>query len=289
MCFLVVASLTTGSCLRAEDPSAVPHKDSVVPIKTGDAISPVKVQESDPYQNLHVPAPSDKYDPTRYSMNQTSSLAGKPFTANMFSPSKNGATFTQDKGLFATKAYNQTNGSDLGKNYTTTTSNGFNRSDSQFEKNYGTPTSKMGSSQSSSFSNASKDQNRTSSFSGKTSEIHSANLAKQYLGPGAQHVPGGSKDDVVIAHVSDIPDRPLSIDEVRGLINHGFKPDTTVAPDAPTKSLNDPGYKQEASPEPPEAPGARGPASDDDKDAPLPSPGAMAQPPPENSESLPQH
>jgi hypothetical protein len=259
----------------------------VVPVNTGDGTTPVKVQESNPYQGLHVPAPTEKYDPTRYSMNQTSSMANKPFSANMFSPSKNGATFTQDKGAFGTKTYNQTNSSDLRNaktQYQTTSTNGLVRNDTQFGKNYGTPTSSMGSTQSGGFSSASKDQNRTAKESGKTSETHSANLAKQYVGPGAQHDPNGSKDNVVIAHVSDIPDRPLSIDEVRGLINHGFKPDTTAPPDAPTKAINDPDYKPEASPE---VPSAR--ASDDDKDAPLPSPGAMAQPPPENSESLPQH
>ena len=97
------------------------------------------------------------------------------------------------------------------------------------------------------------------------------------------------KENTVIAHVSDIPDRPLTIDEVRGLINHGFKPDTTASPDAPTKAINDPDYKPEASPEPPEAPSMRAPLIDDDRDAPLPSPGTMSQTAPENSDPLPQH
>ena len=241
---------------------------------------------------MHVPAPTDKYDPTRYSMSQTSSMANKAFSADMFSPSKKGSDFAQNS--YATKSYNQTNSNDLQNakaKYKASNSDDLSRSDSQFNKDYSTPASKMGSTQSNGFSSSSKDQNRTASLSGKTSETHSANLAKQYVGPGAQHVPDGSvKDNVVIAHVSDIPDRPLSIDEVRGLINHGFKPDTTVPADAPTKAMNDPEYKPEASPEPPELPNnSRGRVIDDDKDAPLPSPGSMAQPPPENSESLPQH
>ncbi len=62
------------------------------------------------------------------------------------------------------------------------------------------------------------------------------------------------KENVVIAHVSDIPNRPLTVDEVRGLINHGLKPDTAAPPGMPSKAINDPNYKPEASPEAPDVP-----------------------------------
>ena len=285
MCFLVVA-LTTGSVVHAADNPVVPRKETAVTLKSGDSTTNVKVQDPDPYKNLHVPAPSDKYDPTRYSMNQKSSLAGKAFSADMFNPSRKGSDVTQ--GSYVTKSYNQPSSNNLPNKpqYSTKPSEGLTRNDSQFGKNYATPTSKMGSTQSGGFDDASKDQNRTASLSGKTSETRSANLSKQYLGPGAQHVPDGTvKENVVIAHVSDIPDRPLTIDEVRGLINHGFKPDTSAPADAPSKPINDPDYKPQASPEP----DTRGRVFDYEKDSPLPSPGMMSQPPPENSEALPQH
>jgi hypothetical protein len=115
-------------------------------------------------------------------------------------------------------------------------------------------------------------------------------LSKQYLGPGAQHLPPGfdNKEEVIAqARLSDLPNRPLTIDEVRGLINHGFKPDTNVKPETSSKPLNDPDYKPEVSPAPPDSP--QGSKADDDKNDPLPAPGTMSQPPPENSESLPQH
>jgi len=291
MCFLVVASLTTGQALRAAN-SSVTNKESTVQVKTGDKTATIKVQDSDPYKDLHAPAPTDKYDPTRYSMNQKSSMSNKSFSADMFSPSTKGSDFKQQS--YATKSYNQTNSNDLRNKpqYSTKSSEGLARGDSQFNKDYATTNSKMNLSPSSGFGSTSKDQNRSASLGGKTSETHSANLAKQYLGPGAQHVPDGSvKENTVIAHVSDIPDRPLTIDEVRGLINHGFKPDTTQAPEVQeTKALNDPDYKPEASPEKPEmTPDSRGRVFDYDKDSPLPSPGMMSQPHPENSEPLPQH
>jgi len=291
MCSLVVASLTTGQCLRAEDAPTPAQKEKEIAVKVGNSTATVKVQESDPYKNMHVPPPTDKYDPTHYSLNQTSSMANKSFAATSDSMANKHANLGHDS--YAAKTYGQVNATDTrntNTKYSTSASNNDVHGDSDFNKNYNTPTSSMGKSQSTGFSSTSRDQDRTSSFSGQKSNTYAANLSKQYVGPGAQHVPDGEvKENRVIAHMSDIPNRPLTIDEVRGLINHGFKPDTAVAPDAPSKAINDPDYKQEASPEPPEAPHIHPPLIEDDRDAPLPSPGTMSQSAPENSDPLPQH
>jgi hypothetical protein len=97
--------------------------------------------------------------------------------------------------------------------------------------------------------------------------------------------------------VEQIPDRPLSIDEVKNLINHGFKPNTDQPAPPASKPLNDPNYQPEpirieptsaddAPPSPASTPSVTGHKDDDDANDPVPSPGTMAEPP-ENSEPLP--
>ena len=276
--------------LHADDPPAPGDKPKVVPLKAGGAL---KVQEADPYKNLHVPPPTNKYDPRNYSMNQTSSMANKPFSADAISISKKGANPVDDQATFATKSYgalNQMNSEAQTYNtkYATSTATEVDHGDTQFTRNYATENSKMSQTSASSFSSASPDQDRTASLGDKKSKVFGSDLSKQYVGPGAQHVPDGSvKENVVMASVKDIPNRPLTIDEVRGLIDHGIKPDLNDRPNESSKALNDPDYKPEASPEPPET--SRPPVTEDDKNDPLPSPGTMSQAPPENSVPLPRH
>jgi len=295
LCLLAVILLTSGQVLHADDPTAPADKDKVVPIKSGDSTAVIKVRDADPYKNLHVPPPSGKYDPTKYSMNQTSSLAGKSFTSDSIAVSKNGASTFHDQTAFATKTYspNAMTAQNLDTKYATPTTSEANHKDSFFYKDYPTPSSPLGHDSSKSFNSTSPDQDRTATLGGKKSDVFDSGLSKQYLGPGAQHVPDGfMKENEVIAHVSDIPNRPLTIDEVRGLINHGFKPDlNSAASNESSKALNDPNYKPEASPEPPEtsAPASGSPTEDDKGGELVPSPGTMAQPPPENSVPLPQH
>jgi len=295
VCFLAVTTLTSGSALHADDATAsVPsNRAKLVALPEGGAI---KVQDTpDPGRNLRVPPPSDKYDPRSFSMNQTSSLANKSFSADSITPSKSGSSLVRDQAAFSAKPFTNFTQADTttqtAKTKYSTSGNGdYNRSNSLFDKNFGTSDAAMGHDASKSFSKTSTEQGRTSSLSGKTSETHTSDLAKQYLGPGAQHVPDGLvKENVVIGSVNEIPNRPLTIDEVRGLINHGFKADTKNAPSESSKPMNDPNYVPEASPEPPDRVSPVPAAPDDDKSGALPSPGTLAQPPPENSTPLPQH
>ena len=120
---------------------------------------------------------------------------------------------------------------------------------------------------------------------------------KEYGGPEAdiirQRVKPGLQIDGDLQKLTEIPNRPLTVDEVRALINHGFKPDFTkpAAPD--NKALNDPDYQPEplridppedATPAPPAA--AAHKVQDDDTNDPVPAPGTMAEHP-EDSEPLP--
>jgi hypothetical protein len=110
-------------------------------------------------------------------------------------------------------------------------------------------------------------------MSGKTFQGPEAVAAHQHL---------TMTDDGKI-FISDLPNRALTIDEVRNLINHGFKPNTDLKPEEQSKPLNDPNYKPEPLREMP------APATDDDRNDPVPPPGTMAAPqPPENSVPLPQ-
>ncbi len=290
VCILVVSLLTPGRVLLADDPTAATDSGKVVQLPSG---AQLKVQEADPYKHLHVPPPSDKYDPRNYSMNQTSSLANKQFSADTIAVSKNGASLVHDQTSFATKSYTQLTPANptvqnYNAKYSTSPVSDVQHGDTQFTKSYTTTNSSLEHNAASSFASTSPDQNRTATLGGKGTKVFAANMEKQYLGPGAQHVPDGLvKENVVVNHVKDIPNRPLTIDEVRSLINHGFKPDLDSAPNESSKALNDPEYKPEASPEPPET--SRPPVTEDDKNDPLPPPGTMSQPPPENSVPLPQH
>jgi hypothetical protein len=281
--------LTIGKPLRADDPRAPGDNGKVVQLPSG---AKLKVQEADPYKNLHVPPPSGQYDPRNYSMNQTSSFANKQFSTDTIAVSKNGSNLVHDQGTFATKAYSglspvNTTAQNYNAKYSTSPASDTDHADTQFTRNYATSSSSLGQSVASSFSSTSPDQNRTSTLGSKTSKVFASEMSKQYLGPGAQHVPDGFvKENVVMATVKDIPNRPLTIDEVRSLINHGIKPNLDTQPSESSKALNDPNYTPEASPEPPET--SRPPVTEDDKNDPLPPPGTMSQPPPENTVPLPQ-
>ncbi len=292
-CFLTVILLTSGRVLHADGPTqpTSPNSDNqpkTVKLQNG---ATLKVQDApDPGKNLHIPQ-SQNYDPRNFSMNQTSSFANKSFSADSLALSKK--TY-QTPDNFSTKTYGNTGAtgstSQLEKSSYNTSSYNGSHGDTQFGKSYTTTASTMDHDKSTQFASTSADQNHTSSFSGKSSDVYSSNMSKQYIGPGAQHVPDGMvKENKVIDHVSDLPNRPLSIDEVRGLINHGFKPDTTVAPGESSKALNDPNYKPEASPDVPETTVPAHPVDDGKNVDLLPSPGTMSETPPENSAPLPQH
>jgi len=291
---IAVTFTAAGQFLFADDQPASSEGYKTVPIRVGNKTIPVRVSETvDPYKNVSSSDSSGKYDPERI-FSTTSSMANKTFVLPSDSLSKGSDFNNRDQNTFITKPYAVDVSSsvpNLDAKPGFRAAQGYDRSAAGFDKGYLTSASDLGPGRMAALgsSGASADQNRAAILGGseKPEPMTLDSMAdKAYLGSGAQNVPDNIviKDNVVISRMSGLPNRPLSIDEVRNLINHGAKPDTDVKPEEPGKSLNDPDYKPEPLRDTPQ-PGS----SDDDKDDAVPPPGTMAAPPaPENSEPLPQ-
>jgi hypothetical protein len=295
---IAVTFVTTGRLLPADDQPASSDGYKTVPVTVNGKTIPIRVAEqSDPFRNVSSSDSTGKYDPERI-FSATSSMANKKFALPSDSISQSNSNFKdRDQNTFITKPYIYDTSSPIAPNLDAKagfpTTGAYSRSATEFNKNYPTSSADIGQGRPAAFATTtdSADQNRTAVLGGpeKTEGIVSDSMAnKQYLGPGAQHVPDGIviKDNIIISRMSGLPNRPLSIDEVRNLINHGIKPDTDAKPEEPSKPLNDPDYKPEPLRDTP-PPDTSSPAGDDDKNDPVPPPGTMAAPP-ENSEPLPQ-
>lgn len=292
---LAVTFVTTGRLLHADDASATSDGYRTVQINAGGKTVPIRVRDqSDPFKNVSSSNSTGKYDPTSVNFSATSSMANKSFTYSD-SALKNTSNFkSHDQDTFITKTYVADDTSPTAPNLDTKanfpSTSAYSRHATGFDKSYPTSNADVGQSQTAVLASSatSADQNRTALLGGpeKPEGLVADPMAnKQYLGPGAQKVPDGIviKDNGVISRMSGLPNRPLSIDEVRNLINHGFTPDTDIKPEEPSKPLNDPDYKPEPIRDTP------APANDDDTNDPVPPPGTMAAPSaPENSEPLPQ-
>jgi hypothetical protein len=146
----------------------------------------------------------------------------------------------------------------------------------------------------------SSEQNRTAPIDAKTyATFASPDANKDFTGPEAdimhQRAKPGAQIDGDLQKLGEIPYRPLSIDEVRALINHGFKPNLSEPAAPASRPLNDPNYQPEplrieptsaddALPVPPAS--GMHKVQDDDTNDPVPSPGTMAEHP-EDGQALP--
>jgi hypothetical protein len=294
-CLIAVIFAATGSRLHAD--AAASDSDGYKTVKIGAGAKAISIrvqQQSDPLKNVSSSATPGKYQPERL-FSGASSLANKSFPLSASSLSHQDADFANpERSTFITKSYVENPASFSVPNLNTKAdfpiASAYSRQAEGFEKSYSTSTADAGRDHVAMLasSTTTTDQNRTALFtsSEKSEDLAAYPMAdKQYLGPGAQHPPDGVviKENVTISRMSDVPNRPLTIDEVRNLINHGAKPDTDAKPAEPSKPLNDPDYKPEPLRDTPS------PGSDDDKNDPVPSPGTMAAPPaPENAEPLPQ-
>lgn len=292
---LAVTFVTAATLLRADDQKTA-ESTRIVPVQVGGHTLPVQVYDSNPFKKVNTQASSGPYDPRFINFSAESSMANKKFDA----PSEANAqkNSNHQKESFVTKAYHDDSGAptvaDLNTKASFPNANEQSKSTSDFKKSFFTASASenhaadLGK-------GASEDQNRSATLGGpEKQEGLTANEMsnKQYLGPGAQRVPEGIdvKENIVLSRVQDIPNRALTIDEVKKLINHETKPNTEEKADDTSKPLNDPKYKPEPlreDPQPASTSSGRRPADDDKEDS-VPGPGMMAQPHPENSESLPQ-
>jgi hypothetical protein len=298
---LLAAALPCTAGAPADPPPPGFHN---VTIGTGNQKSVIRVADSaGPHMNGGSEpdsSPNAPYDPTALNFSKSSPLAGKTFSTSFVSLSKNDNA-AQSLGLqpfathsFATSSYNQPD-----SQYQTVAYRESSRSSDAFSKTYELPTS----------GNSGADASRTfavgtSEFQGKTASeaqvptkpdpfaTPSSMSEKTFFDPMMKHVkhdPYATGLDV--KRLADLPNRSLTIDEVRNLINHEQIPDLETKPDEPSRALNDPDWAPEATPavsQPDRADNLPvAPPAELDKDNELPSPGEMAQPP-ENSEKLPK-
>jgi hypothetical protein len=86
-------------------------------------------------------------------------------------------------------------------------------------------------------------------------------------------------DNLDVSRLTNLPNRPLTIDEVRALINHEQVPDLNSKPEEPSRPLNDPNWEPPLKlPEISDKAAPATPPADEAKGDELPSPGMMAQP-----------
>lgn len=300
---IAAALLSLSAVLHGDEQKQQVGSDGYKTVSVGADKLPVRVKER-PNVYEHVSSSysaenkladgSVKLQPDQPNYSSTSSLANKQFASSNASFSKDQSSIEEQKQrTFITKSYfskasSHTDHStpNLNTKISPVASSAYSRSASGFNKNYTTSSSDMGKATTPLYaSTTSKDQGRTATLGGKKIEAFpSATLtAKPYLGPEATAI---HKDmtamNQALSRMSALPGRPLTIDEVRELINHDTKPDLETKPEPPSKPLNDPDYKPIPSPEPP-------PAKNDNQSDVVPPPGTMAgAQPPENSDPLPQ-
>jgi hypothetical protein len=285
--------VTASAFARADDSHASSDGYKFVPVNLGGKTVLVRVRDSqDPLRNVSS-SPDGKYDPERI-FSTTSVMADKKFALPSDGLAKADPEF-KGRGSFVTKAYTDTALAPALPNLTSksnlpTSTSAYSRSATGLDKSYLTASADAGQDRTAALGNqTSPDQGRAANIGDKTVSTYADPFAdKKFEGPEAdavhRHLTKLSNGQM---YVTDLPDRPLTIDEVRNLINHGFKPDTDKPPEEQSKPLNDPDYQPEPLREMPTAPEVP-PVSDDDKNDPVPPPGTMAQPPPENNVPLPQ-
>jgi len=227
------------------------------------------------------------YDPENADFSRTSSYANKSFSPDSAQLSRD---FSDDKKNYSTKGF-PTSIFNHGDQVFQTSAYRGTKEDSEFAKSYVLPNP--------------ADTNKTfatksSYLQGKSSTI-AANPAstdpfakpwsegdKRFYDPTMLHVPhhhfelsSSIRNDPNSDTITDIPNRPLTVDEVRNLINNGQVPDTNSKPGAPSRALNDPDWEPPLKlPEISDRAAPATPPPDEARDNELPSPGMMAQPRP---------
>jgi hypothetical protein len=291
--FIVVIFVATGRLIvHADNPTQSQDGYKVSSVNADGKT--VQVKEADPYRSVKsAPVSDGKYHPEEVNFGATSSMANKKFDVPSDGLTKADPDFiNHGQDTFTTKPYafntSSTPISNLDSKTAYQANNTFDRSAAGFDKNYATSKADAGQDRTATLDSSTPtatEQDRTAVLGGGAIPTFPDTLGdKKFEGPEAdavhRHLKKASNGQILI---TDIPDRPLTIDEVRDLINHGFKPNTDAPPPEPSKPLNDPDYKPVPLRDTPP------PDNDDDKNDPVPPPGTMAAPPaPENSEPLPQ-
>ena len=299
LCCLVSTTVLTAPALRADDaPPPVQPGFHNVAIKQGDRTAYIQVKDAqDPFKNVK---DSGSSNPDHFSFNQSSPMANQRYDLGNTASSHDNGSYRQDvEHTFITKSYFTDNAdkSTPGLNHSVPlASAGYTNRAQDFDKSFLTASRDVGQNK------VADEADSTSSYQGETALLGghdvktfaSSMATKTYQGPETEAIKQDvSKMNEGMVGLKDLPDRALTIDEVRALINHGIKPDTAAdaKPPEAAKPLNDPAY----TPDPAPAPLRVQPGDDhhliDDNDI-IPPPGMIAHPqgvvPPDEAEPLPQ-
>jgi hypothetical protein len=299
LCGLV--ALGAISWLRADTPPPKAQPGyKLVPIKQGGHTAYIQVQDqTNPFQNVKGTDDTAGH----IGFNSTSSMANQKYDLGEIASAHDQGRYQQNlENTFITKSYFADNGGPktvLPDQVPVNAAAGYAKTASGFDKSFLTASSDVGQNK------TAPETDQTSSYQGHTAELGGHEIkkfastmnGKPYRGVEAAVVKRElAQMNEGMLGLKDLPDRTLTVDEVRALINHGVKPDTDTKPSEPTKALNDPDYL----PDPAPAPLRSTPAdarhlrdSNDNDDDIIPPPGMMAHgrtqgSPPENSEPLPK-
>jgi hypothetical protein len=300
--------MTTGSLLHADDPAST-SSDGYKTVNVDNDGKPIAVrvkQQTDPLAHANL---TDELDHQR-SFSATNPMSNKSFSLAETTAIHGSSDYNKrsDENTFNTKSYsfdpNTPTVPNLNAKPGFHNAAGFAQPATGYDKDFTTSAADTGHSEASPFSSTTAtEQGRSATLGGGTTDTYASSLNNQkFEGDEAEaaqrHLKKLGNGQI---EIENVPDRPLTIDEVRQLINHGFTPDTSAPPEGvPAKPMNDPNYQPQplrgdptsdsvSTSAPAPARLAPGPVSDDDKDDPVPPPGTMsAPPPPENTQPLPQ-
>jgi len=288
------AFLAASPLIRADDPSAPtpPPGTKLVYANVGGKKVPVFVKNQLDMSHIVHRMEDDPLDHQR-AFSAANPMANKSFLSGSGSGWDKSA---QMKDAYVTRPYapdQPANSTYTGRTAFPTASIAGGHTVAAYDKNFATKAAHAGQDEAAAAFAAigSSEQNRTAPIDTREVDTFAAPMAnKTFQGPeeDARHKKLTRVGNGQIL-IQDLPDRPLTIDEVRDLINHGFKANTSEPPPPASKPLNDPDYQPEPlriEPTESEVPAPRN-VKDDDKDDPVPSPGTMAEPP-ENSQPLPK-
>ena len=294
--------LAAGSLFLQADPAppAAPLGYKNVAIKQGDRTGYIQVRDSeDPYRNVK-DSSGDK-EPDHFSFGMTSSMANKTYSSNSDSSIDTGTYQKNVQKTFVTQSYFADNSEATDKTtpglhsrFPVNSADGYSKSATGFDKSFDT-------------ASADVDQNKTFATTSSSEQGHTAVLGGQEIKKFASSMSSktfqGREADAAkrdledmnegLVGLKDLPNRPLTIDEVRALINHGVKPELDEKPAEASKPLNDPDYEPDPAP-PPLRSSSGNHLRDDTPDQDIiPPPGMMGPAPvpapaPENSEPLPK-
>lgn len=291
--------LATGFLLRADDPpdaTKPPPGYKVVYQDMGGRKVPIFVKDQlDPLRHAGNVG-LDPLDPQKV-FSETNPESNKTFKPADVDVNKSADLGTHDN--FTTKVYDNTGPSNvynLGSKstYHTTSFDGA-KSAAGYNQAYATKNAPTDLDQAdSAFAPiGNSEQNRTAPIDAHTYDTYAAPDAdKKFTGPEEdarhKHLTKLTNGQTL---VEDLPDRPLTVDEVRNLIDHGFKPNLSEPAAPASRPLNDPNYQPEPlriePTTPDDAPQVAPSTSthkvqDDDANDPVPSPGTMAEHPEDN-------